>query len=235
MTPQWYDVPTFRLRTGVTAAAASDALLAASLGGVQASITSFIGFDPLPGTAVEYYDGAGTPVVTLARKYVFSVSEVRLDAAGRYGQGTPTPFADATILPAGSWALQLRGTDRTGLLIRANGAVWPGTWGRVTGRLSPTPMPSYGSVKVTYAYGLTGDPDDTTVPPDILEALYAEAAARTSAWKTGLGAETSSTLDGHSVSISAMPMRTPANGPPSPFYSPLAELLLWKYRRIAIY
>lgn len=235
MTSQWADLNAFRLRTGVSPALLPDVLVQAALASVQASVVAFLGFDPLPGTAVEYYDGAGTPAVALARKYVFAVSEVRLDPGGLYGQGAGTPFADATVLPPGAYALQLKGADRTGLLLRAGGAAWPGGWGRLPGRLAPTPVPLPGCLKVTYAYGINPDPDDTRVPPDVLEAVYAEAAARTAAWRTGLGAETSSTLDGHSLSITPMAFPGSPNGPRSPFYSPLAEMLLWKYRRVAIY
>ena len=227
----WTDVATLRARTGEPPAT-PEPLLRAALASAQASAVSFLGFDPSPGTFTEFYDGDGTPTIVLSRRWVTSVAEVRLDNSGQYGQGDPAnpPFGATTVLAAGTYYLQTRGADRVGVLSRGRGLCWPGGWTRLPGRLSDSPVSRAGCVRVTYTSAF--DSGCPGVPPDILDAVYFEAAARTASWATGMGAQMSSSLDGRSVSVSAAPG---AAFIASPFLSPIALNILARYRRIAAY
>jgi len=228
----WYDIATFRARTGEPVAT-PDVLLRAALSSVQASVVSFLGYDPTPGTFTEFLDGDGTPAVFLSRRYVNAVTEVRLDTFGQYGQGDPAfpPFGPTTILLPGTYFLQIRGSDRTGILYRGRGLSWPNTWTRHDGRLSSSPTTRPGCIRVTYS--TAPDAGCPSIPPDIMDAVYFEAAARTTAWATGMGSQMSSSLDGRSVSVSAAP--GVIGGIPSPFLSPIALALLTRHRRVAAY
>jgi len=228
----WITVADFRARTGATLVQ-PDAALQATVAGAQASIVAFLGFDPTPGQVVEYYDGHGTPELVLGRRFVNSVSEVRVDRDGGYG-AYPNSFGATSVLVAGTdYALQIVGPDRAGTLVR-RATVWPFGGIRRLNALATSMMPCYGCVKVTYTHG--ADASTLAVPPDIVDALHAESAARSAMWATGLGAETSASLDSLSRSVSALVAGNGGSGGiRSPFVSPLAEMILWNRRRVAIY
>ena len=231
MTP-WITVADFRARTGATLIQ-SDAALQATVAGAQASIVAFLGYDPTPGPVTEYYDGHGTPELVLGRRFVNAVTEVRVDRNGNYGS-YPNSFGPTTVLTAGTdYALQVVGPDRTGTIVR-RATVWPFGGIRHLNALATSMLPCYGCVMVTYTHG--ADASTPAVPPDIVDALHAESAARSAMWATGLGAELSASLDSHSRSVSALSAGNGGSGGiRSPFVSPLAETILWNRRRVAIF
>jgi hypothetical protein len=96
---------------------------------------------------VEFYDGTGTNKIVLSKTPVRSVTEVREDHDGFYGQQAGS-FPPESILTSGiDYALQLDDGDisRTGNLIRLVNFVW---------------VPGKGNYKVTYNAGPLNTPND---------------------------------------------------------------------------
>lgn len=222
--PDYTTAAAFRTRTNIPSTVV-DATLEAILDGVEASIAMYLGYDPQGGTATEYYDGDGTPLLVLGRKGVASVSAVYEDRRGFYGDNADG-FDIETELDAGvGYALQVRGPDRTGVLVRIDG-IWPYVQRRGWRRLSNSKSPCLGCVQVTY----TTD----TITQDVIEAAYLEGIARYGTMSTGIGAQTSSSLDARSVSVTPF-QRRQGDGVTSPFLSPAAEIMLAFRKRKSIY
>ena len=116
---------------------------------------------------VEYLDGNGLDVVLLRHTPVQAITEVRLDPAGFYGQGTG--FGSTTVLAAGvDYAIvpddPVNNWSLAGKLRRLNG-VWPGRMERRPGQLSGVMRPGQGNIKVTYTAGYSAVADK--VPADL--------------------------------------------------------------------
>lgn len=222
--PDYTTATELRTRTNIPAAVV-DATLTAILDGVEAAVELYLGYDPAGGSFTDYLDGTGTPYLVLPRKGVTAVSSVYVDAAGHYGQAIDG-FPESTLLDEDkSYALQIKGPDRTGVLVRYDG-VWPVGRLRAWRRLADGKVPTHGSVCVTYS--------TSSITDDVVEAAYLEAAARYMASATGYGVQTSSSLDARSVSVTPFPRRQ-SDGISSPFVSPIAEQMLAMRRRKAIY
>ena len=214
----------FRTRCAVPSSVA-DATLEDILDGAEASAELYLGYALTGATVTDYLDGQGVPELVLPRKGVASVTSVYEDSGGRYGDN-PDGFDTDSLLEEGvDYALQVKGPDRTGILVRYGG-VWAPSRIRRWRRLADGKLAAYGSVKVVYT---TND-----VAADVAEAIYLEAAARYMAGATGYGVQTSSSLDARSVSVTPFPRRQ-SDGISSPFVSPIAEQMLAMRRRKAIY
>jgi hypothetical protein len=118
----------------------------------------------------EYYNGTNTFKLLLRHRPVFSDSlRCWFDETGFYGQ--PSGSFDSTKeLTLGSdfglWIDRDDGRSYRGILLRKNG-VWPKTFRRTVGLLSPYVDESYGCVKVQYIGGHTAD----TLPQHVVTAV----------------------------------------------------------------
>lgn len=132
-------------------------------------------------TETFYLDGNNSAVITLPEYPVSSVSDVRVDPQGFYGQGA-SAFAASTALTAGVDYCLVKdsstGTAEVGRLFRI-GNVWPGRWEHREGLLTPLQKRGAGNIKVTATFGYS------TVPADIALAIWQVVAQLRSARKYG--------------------------------------------------
>lgn len=202
----------------------SDAVLESILDGVEATVELFLGYSLVGGSVVKYLTGDGTQRLVLPDRPVLSVTEVREDADGRFGDNGDA-YGTATILTAGEgYAVEIVSPDGVCVLHRLGG-VWPYRQWRGYRRLANSKVPCEGSVMVTFLL------DDC--PGDVKQAIYLEAAAQYSSRKTGFGVQTSSSLDARSVSVT--PFGNMTGNALNPFISPAAYKMLSARRRSAIY
>lgn len=166
-----------------------DDLLAQVLDGVEAVVESYCGRQFASSSRVEYYGGESTSRLFLRQYPVTSVTSVRLDLSGNFGQ-TSGSFAASTALTAGvDYALELDAPtgSSVGVLRRLGGpggawrtwpdAVYPdGPVGTLTeGRAGPVWPAVPGSVKVAYVAGYTTIPGDLALAVDQIAArVYRE-------------------------------------------------------------
>ncbi len=141
-----------------------DAQLSALLVAADRAIKDYLHRDIELTSYVEYYSGNGTRFLTLRQRPVVSVTEVREDFSGFYGQGTAPIFGSETLLVAGEdYALELDagGTlSNSGRLIRCH-TVWAQLERLyVPGRVSRDTGSALGNIKVTYSAGYASVPDD---------------------------------------------------------------------------
>lgn len=101
-------------------------------------------------TVTEYYAGTGTRTLVLRRRPVASITEIRYDPQGYWGQA-PAGFDSTTVLTQGvDYALD---SNNTGIVLRITGD-WPEyprrrEWFRLARDLAP----NFGDVMVTYTGG----------------------------------------------------------------------------------
>jgi hypothetical protein len=194
-----------------------DTQLTLVLNGVEQSITTYLGYNPASASATEYYSGNGTYQIVLNRKPVANaaaVTAVYEDTGAYWGQATD-PFPSTTLLTQGTdYAVNIEGVSQTGILTRIKN-VWPTQWTWLPGKLAANLGPVPGCVKVTYTAGWT-----TYGPADVIQAAYAEAAARWASRLTGMGALTSESMDGYGISLAQL-QTGGSNMGASRFLSPL--------------
>lgn len=220
--PTYLNADVFRTRTNIPTAV-TEATLKSILDGVEVSVEMALGYNPLGGSVVRYLTGDGTQKLVFPDKQVLSITEVREDADGAFGDNGDA-YGTATILTAGEgYAVEVVSPDGVCVLHRLGG-VWPYRQWRGYRRLANSKVPCEGSVMVTAVV------DD--VPADIREAGYLEAIARYGTASTGIGAQTSSSLDARSVSVT--PFQRGSSATPY-LLSPAAEIILRSRRRTAVY
>lgn len=168
-----------------TVPAAETNALAALCDAVGAAVEKYLGRPLERASRVEYYSPKGEEAIPLLVRPVWSVTEVRFDPNGKFGQAAGA-FPASTVLTAGThYYLDLgRGVPSySGLLYAADG-LWgysprrglAGPWAnRLTSEIHPVP----GSLMVTYVGGF--DP----VPADILAACAQVTAQLKSMVKAG--------------------------------------------------
>ncbi len=207
-----------------------DTQLTLVLNGVEQSITTYLGYNPALAEATEYYSGTGTNSLVLDRKPVANaaaVTAVYEDANGYWGQATDA-FAASTLLMQGTdYAVRVEGVSQAGILVRLR-SVWPTQWQWMPGKLAPNLGPVGGCIKVTYTAGFS-----STQPADVIQAAYAEAAARWASRLTGMGALTNESLDGYGIGLAQLQTNS-GNMGASRFLSPLLELVIRPYKRTPI-
>lgn len=220
--PAYLSVSELKLRLGITAST-YDTSLADMLDGVEVQIEQYLGYAPASVAGTEYYSGLGTQFIQLIRKPVTLVSAVYLGNVGLWGQGDDPFPADSLLVAGEDYAVQIEANTKQGTLVYLNGN-WPNQWSIKQTRLAPTLIPGFGNIKATYTAGL-----NSTQMNAIEQAGYAEAAALYNSWKFGAGIQTSSSLDGRSVSFSILDQMRSKTGSPR-FVSPVAEVMLRPYR-----
>lgn len=229
MTLAYTNVPDWKARLSALPATGSDPALAGILAGVEASILSWLGYPPYrtAATYTEFYSGTGTHWLTLRQRPVpdaASVTDVRVDLAGYWGQG-PNTFDSTTVLTQGTdYAVEVEGfaAERVGTLYRI-GTPWPAAWTRPLNRLAAEPAPYPGPVRVVYTTG------NVAPPADVVEAGYLEASARWMA-RRGVGPVVSESREGRSLTMAY----TPPEAAASAFVSAAAKGILSQHRRIPI-
>lgn len=214
----------FRSRSNIPTSVV-DSVLEAILDGAEASAELYLGYPLLGSTFVDYLDGDGTQLLVLPRKYVTSVSSVYEDTSGRYGANADGFGSNTEKVEGTDWSLQIKGPDKTGVLVRYNG-IWPYQRFRGYRKLADSKVPARGAIEVTYT--------TSNVTQDVIEAIYLEAIARYGTRTTGVGMQTSSSLDARSISVTPIARRT-SDGITSPFLSPAAEIILAARKRKAVY
>jgi hypothetical protein len=121
-------------------------------------------------TYVEYGSGDDRPDLILRQWPVGSVTEVRLDPAGCWGQNA-SGFPASSVLTAGTdygLVYDSGTTSKRGILRRVGGSSvgWPLGWpqatgqGKLGGRLLPGWPRGDGNIRVTYVAGYATIPDD---------------------------------------------------------------------------
>lgn len=108
----------------------------------------------------EYHSGDGGQVLQLLHRPVHSISDLRVDNEGYYGQGTD-PFASGDALTEGTEFVLVRddpvqrAVSRSGKVCRISSR-WPRPTGHLAGMLSETAGMAMGNIRVTYiaGYGL---------------------------------------------------------------------------------
>lgn len=208
---------TLKTQLGITDAT-SDAELSGLLMASEYAIARFLGYDPSPAIATEYYDGNGTPYLLLRRTPVQVVSSVYLDETAEFN--STGAFASSTLLTLGTDYTVDIDTFGNARIVR-NRSIWPLRYERQTGRLSPLLHENPGCIKVTYTAG--------EINPLIAAAGLAEVKAMWSMRANGIGSMLSESLDGRSISLTQLNL----NGGKMPrFVSGLAEMMLSPLRRI---
>lgn len=127
-------------------------------------------------TYTEFYEGLGVRALRLRQKPVRSVTEVRIDPDGFYGQGVSAFSGDALIAGV-DYALRLDGDgiSRSGLLYRL-GSSWPAARVRDRGDLVSYIRPGYGNIKVIYDGGYLTIPDDIQLAVKALVGIHLRGA-----------------------------------------------------------
>lgn len=175
---------------GVTGAAEDDRLQAL-LTGAESWVKAYCQRDFERKSYVEFYSGTATHWLPLRQRPVKTVSEVRENLRGYYGQGATWLTSQDAVLTAGDdYALALdndsAGWSESGLLFRVNRA-WPVVdRTTVTGKLVAETGPAPGNVRVSYVAGYdvsqpVGHPE--ALPPAIGMAI----AAIVGFWRRTLG------------------------------------------------
>ena len=207
-----------------------DTQLTLVLNAVEQSITTYLGYNPASAETTEYYSGNGTNAFALNRKPVANaaaVTAVYEDPNGYWGQASGG-YPSNTLLTQGvDYAVAVEGVSQAGILVRLR-TLWPTQWSWLPNRLAANLGPVGGCIKVTYTAGFT-----TYGPADVIEAAYAEAAARWASRLTGMGALTNESLDGYGIGLAQLQTNA-GNMGASRFLSPLLELVIRPYRRTPI-
>lgn len=113
---------------------------------------------------VQFYNGNGTSQMVLRLWPVQSITEIRLNDEGYWGEVAGS-FGTATLLTQGQdYALRLDGVDgsfsKSGIVYRIN-MVWDTQYARGPLMLAYYPTDGRGNIKVTYTYGFD------KIPPDL--------------------------------------------------------------------
>lgn len=159
-----------QLFCGVTSSTTNDQLFDLLIQGVSKTIENFIGYPLLRDQEIiEYYSGRNQEAIVLRRRPVHSVSEVKLDSIGLYGQA-PNTFGSDTVLTGGvDYFLDKTSPEfSSGLLKPKRWSTTVQTFSlpfRQGGLLTPIARkPTWpwgdGNIKVTYDAGFTNIPDD---------------------------------------------------------------------------
>lgn len=149
---------------GVTGTA-RDAQYTALIPAAEAAAEKFCRREFTSGTKIEYLSGNNTQKLRLLHFPVTSITDVRLDSSGAYGDRAGSFGSDTVLTPGVDYALVQEGSvggqkSEAGILVRLNG-VWPthsrhSTWGQ----LAVESGPIYGNVRVDYAFGFASTPSD---------------------------------------------------------------------------
>lgn len=224
----WTDTTTLKLLIGESSSS-YDTHLGVILNAVETNIIRYLGYNPAGAAGTEYYSGNGSNRLVLARNPVTAVSAVYEDTSGYYGVPSDVFDATASVLTAGTdYVWDKEDVNKAGVLIRLGGKTWPLGQKRFPDRLANSIDYVWGCVKVTYTAGM-----DATQVSVITEAAYLEAAALFQSRVTGMGAFASQGLDGYNYSISSAEGVRGKSGN-SRFLSPVVELMLRPWRRVAI-
>ena len=201
---------------------ADDAFLDLVLPAVEAEVKKYIDRDIESTSYVDWYGGNWSNILSLNEFPVTSISEVKEDLQGGSGAITGS-FSSTTILTAGSDYTTVKdGRNQlieTGRLFRMNG-VWQGWYRRKGGLLTPTRVPSEGTIKVTYTAGYAAG----AIPKDIQMAVWSLCAQIRQARKRGGQPISSESLAEYSYSLSQMNWNELILG--------TVKQLLSRYRRI---
>lgn len=153
-----------------------DALLTQLLAGVESAVASWCKRTFESTTYTQFLDGTGSPKLLLPQYPVSSVTSVRLDTAGYYGQVTDS-FGSSTLLTAGVdyiLAVDDSAGSKAGVLLRIGGMEWPyGSMpsGTLTAGRYPLGWPAVaGCVKVVYVAGYSTMPEDLKLAVDQITA-----------------------------------------------------------------
>jgi len=135
----------------------------------------------------DYYDGTGLPDLPLRQRPVSTITSVKVDPNGYYGDG-PDAFPVGSLLTLGTDYVLVRdepryagaGKSKSGILRRARGVAlssnafwdWPGPWmglrkGTLTAARAPFWPFGYGNVQVVYTAGYAPG----SIPADLRQAV----------------------------------------------------------------
>lgn len=215
-------VPTLKNELGILANDNSqNAELERLINAVSIKISRFIGFDPWPKQTTEFYDGTGSTFLPLLRKPVQSVDSVWVDVTANGGVVNSFTDAQSLLVPNVGYTVRYD-PFRAATLVRVNN-VWPQRYERRAGNLASILYENPGCIRVLYTAG--------EVSPLFEQAAITECKAIYSMRANGLGALMSESIGGRSISLTA---QTELLGnQQQKFASPLAQLLLGDYQRVA--
>lgn len=198
---------------------ARDAELAALIADATAQIKAYLGYDPEQTSYTEFADGTGGADLALA------APPLPVTITGVW-EDRDRAFGSDTALTAGTHYLQRTlGGAGLGELERLN-AVWPFVVRREAGRLSGSPRPAAGTVKVTYTAATAGVLAVASV------CCLWECKAGSNAGATGVGLVTSDAMDGGAVSVNPAGRPRPRPDSADGFVSPLVAPKLAPFARI---
>ncbi|OWK34300.1 hypothetical protein [Fimbriiglobus ruber] len=210
---------------GLPAATATSAVTNGVVTGVTL-VSGSSGYTQIPN--VIFVGGGGADAAATATVVNGVVTSITLTAGGENYAAAPQVAIDS---PCGVSTVLTLGQDyffQPPNLLRRIRTVWDFRWQVAPDRLAYTLEPARGCIRVTYTVG-------PCVPPDIVEAMYAEAGAR---WKfqqnLGLGYKGNRSLGDVSFSITPFQRQTGSNGPGvTPFLTDqLANALFRRKRRV---
>lgn len=222
----YLDVDSFRTRTGAPSTY-TDTFLKSFLYAAETAIEFYLGYPPkLTDAAVdEYFNGNGTALLVLNTRW--PVTEVVSVKENYQGYFAGANFTSDTLLTEGvDYAVANVGNSKAATLYRLN-TLWPYNWARPVNRLAPLIQPCLGCVKVSYKGGLDEGPMEL-----VKAAGYMEAAALYQSRQTGVGFQTSASMDGYSLSFSGM--SNALNGINPRFLSMAAQIMLRPLKAKAI-
>lgn len=185
-----------KLHLGITGTT-EDTYLDMLIEQVDQLIKSYVGQTIERQTVTEYHAGNNTPLLVTRQRPVASLTSVRVDAYGAYGQASD-PFPAATLQTAGiDYALRIDrpdGTSRSGIVQRLNG-VWPAVFRRQSGLLTPAIEPGQGNIKIVYVAGYLQVPKDLELAANTLIGSIRHNR------RHGAGQMTSESYQGYSYSL----------------------------------
>lgn len=202
-------------------------MLDAAMAGI---IQACIGYQFEQATFTEYYQPDGT-ILILKRRPVQSITSIYEDPSAAWGQASGAFGSDTLLTEGEDYALHKDGSGNNGEISRSGLVERIGrTWARVTkpvmisgtnsGSLLQKVVPALGAVKATYVAGYT------TVPADVVLAVYAEVDMMRLMRKKGGGTVQSESLGEYSYSLANVDK---ASHPFGYFLSPQTATLLAPY------
>jgi len=222
----YLDVDDFRTRTGAPSSY-TDAFLEGFLYAAETAVEFYLGYPPqlTEDDVSEYFNGDGTPLLVLNTRWpVAEVVSVKENWSGYFQSDNFT--ADTLLTEGVDYAVANVGNSKAATLYRIN-SVWPYTWARPVNRLAPLVGPCLGCVKVSYKGGLDEGPMEL-----VKAAGYMEAAAMYQTRQTGIGAQTSASMDGYSLAFSGT--NNALSGVNPRFLSMAAQIMLRPLKAKAI-
>lgn len=196
---------------GITTTA-SDGQLQVFLDQASAAVTDYCGRDFLartyPGAGEDgggdngIYCGDGSRFLVIRQRPITSIQSIYHDPSANFGTNPDGSFTSATLMVEGSdyvvhWDSCLPGTttkaSRCGIIERV-GTSWPSLAAYTPGKLVYHPIPTRGTIKVSYTAGYT------TIPHAIRNAVVQLAAFIRRNYDKG-GSMTSESLGGYSYSL----------------------------------